>query len=138
MEKAFLMPFFVMVLLTLVVWLRLYQTRLVEMKRRRINPQAVASSAQMATLEDTRAADNFRNLFELPVLFYAVMLLIIVGQFGDIVLLSLAWAFVALRCLHSYIHCTYNRVKDRFTVYLFSALALWAMWGVLACRLLLG
>lgn len=121
-----------MVLLNLLVWLRLYQTRIGEMKRRRIHPQAVASSSQMAALEDTRAADNLRNLFELPVLFYAAMLLIIFSQTESLVLLVLAWAFVALRYLHSYIHCTYNRVKDRFTVYLFSGAALWAMWAVMA------
>jgi hypothetical protein len=132
MDKAFLLPLFAMVLLNLLVWLRLYQTRLGEMKRRRIHPQSVASNAQMATLEDTRAADNFRNLFELPVLFYAAMLLIIVSRSESVVLLSLAWAFVALRYLHSYIHCTYNRVKDRFSAYLFSGLALWALWGMLA------
>ena len=132
MDKAFLLPLFAMVFLQLLVWLRLYQTRLDEMKRRRIHPQSVASSAQMATLEDTRAADNFRNLFELPVLFYAAMLLIIVSRSESVVLLALAWAFVALRYLHSYIHCTYNRVKDRFSAYLFSSLALWALWGMLA------
>lgn len=121
-----------MVLLNLLVWLRLYQTRIGEMKRRRIHPQAVASSSQMAALEDTRAADNLRNLFELPVLFYAAMLLIIFSQTESLVLLVLAWVFVALRYLHSYIHCTYNRVKDRFTVYLFSGVALWAMWAVMA------
>ena len=132
MEKAFLLPLFSMVLLNLLVWLRLYQTRLGEMKRRRIHPQSVASSAQMAALEDTRAADNFRNLFELPVLFYAAVLLIIVSRSDSLVLLALAWAFVALRYLHSYIHCTYNRVKDRFSAYLFSGLALWALWGMLA------
>ncbi|HWR96136.1 MAG TPA: MAPEG family protein [Arenimonas sp.] len=132
MDRAFVLPVFAMVLLNLLVWLRLYQTRIGEMKRRRIHPQAVASSSQMAALEDTRAADNFRNLFELPVLFYAAMLLIIFSQTESLVLLVLAWAFVALRYLHSYIHCTYNRVKDRFTVYLFSGAALWAMWAVMA------
>jgi hypothetical protein len=132
MDKAFLLPLFAMVLLNLLVWLRLYQTRLGEMKRRRIHPQSVASNAQMATLEDTRAADNFRNLFELPVLFYAAMLLIIVSRSESVVLLALAWAFVVLRYLHSYIHCTYNRVKDRFSAYLFGGLALWALWGTLA------
>ena len=41
-------PLAAMVLLTLLVWLRLYQTRIGEMKRRRIHPQSVATSAQMA------------------------------------------------------------------------------------------
>ena len=125
-------PLAAMVLLTLLVWLRLYQTRIGEMKRRRIHPQSVATSAQMAAgVEDSRAADNFRNLFELPVLFYAGVLLAIQTDAGGHWLLGLAWAFVALRYLHSFIHCTYNRVMDRFKAYLLGGLALWAFWGVL-------
>ena len=132
MINAFVWPLFAMVLLTLLVWLRLYQTRLTEMKLKRIHPQRVASSAQMAALvEDTRAADNFRNLFELPVLFYAAMLLAIQTDSQSLALLVLAWAFVALRYVHSYIQCSYNRVKDRFSAYLFGGLALWSIWGVL-------
>ena len=131
MRSAFWLPLAAMVLLNFLVWLRLYQTRLGELKRRRIHPQAVASAAQMAALEDTRAADNFRNLFELPVLFYAAMLLILLVPLQGTALLVLAWAFVALRYLHSFIHCTYNRVKDRFTAYLLSSIALWALWAVL-------
>jgi hypothetical protein len=132
MNSPLLWPLFAMVSLTFLVWLRLYQTRLAEMKRRKIHPQAVATSSQMATLEDTRAADNFRNLFELPVLFYVAMLLIMTSQIQSTALLVLAWAFVLLRVLHSFIHCTYNRVKDRFSAYLFSSLALWSIWAVLA------
>ena len=102
------------------------------MKRRRIHPQSVATSAQMAAgVEDSRAADNFRNLFELPVLFYAGVLLAIQSGAGGAWLLGLAWAFVALRYLHSFIHCSYNRVMDRFKAYLLGGLALWAFWGVL-------
>ena len=63
---------------------------------------------------------------------FVAMLLIIVSRSESVVLLALAWAFVALRYLHSYIHCTYNRVKHRFSAYLFSGLALWALWGMLA------
>ncbi len=132
MQSPLVWPLAAMVLLTFLVWLRLYQTRIGEMKRRRIHPQSVATSAQMAAgVEDSRAADNFRNLFELPVLFYAGALLAIQSGTGGGWLLGLAWAFVALRYLHSLIHCTYNRVMDRFKAYLLGGLALWAFWAVL-------
>jgi hypothetical protein len=126
-----------MALLSFFVWLRLFQTRIGEMKRRQIHPQAAKLSAQTAQFEDTRAADNFRNLFELPVLFYAAVLLAIVTNIDSVAILTLAWSFVVLRFLHSYIHCTYNRVNHRFTAYLFGGLALWALWVILAYRLLL-
>ena len=137
MHNQLIWPLFAMALLSSLVWLRLFQTRIDEMKRRQIHPQLAALSAQTGQFEDTRAADNFRNLFELPVLFYVAILLAIHTNLGSEILLVLAWAFVALRFLHSYIHCTYNRVKDRFTAYLFGGIALWALWVILAYQLLL-
>jgi len=129
-------PMLAMVAITVLVWIRLYQTRLREMRARHIPPQALASRAQGAALHDTRAADNFSNLFELPVLFYvAVLVAQATGQTGSVVLL-LAWGFVALRALHSLIHCSYNRVIHRFTAFMLSALVLWALWAVLAWGLL--
>jgi hypothetical protein len=103
------------------------------MKRERIHPQTVATSAQMAArLQDTRAADNFRNLFDLPVLFYlALVVAVLAGQVTSLVL-GLAWAYVACRVLHSWIHCTYNRVKHRFYAFAASTLVLCALWVVLA------
>src|SRR3546814_8133004 len=63
-----------MVVLTIIVWVRMYTMRVAQMKRERIHPQDVATSAQSAAkLTDSRAADNFRNLFELPVLFYLAL-----------------------------------------------------------------
>jgi hypothetical protein len=130
-------PAIALVALTLVVWLRMYFMRIGQMKRERIHPQAVATSAQAAArLTDSRAADNFRNLFELPVLFYAAVLLAAqTGQVGTTTL-ALAWAFAVLRIAHSAIQCTYNKVLHRFWVYFSGGVVLWLLWGVLACGLL--
>ncbi len=132
-----LLPAFAMVALTFAVWIRMYFSRIGEMRRERIHPQSVATSAQMAgRLKDTRAADNFRNLFELPVLFYlALVVAALTGQAGTAVL-ALAWSFVALRVLHSAIHCSYNKVMHRFQAYVAGGIVLWALWAVLAVSLL--
>jgi hypothetical protein len=39
-----------------------------------------------------------------------------------------AWAFVALRVAHSFIHCTYNKVMHRLAVFLASFGLLVALW----------
>ncbi len=127
-----LLPLLAMVGVTLAVWLRLYQLRLDEMKRRRIAPQSLAGSANKGLLLDTRASDNFSNLFEVPVLFYALVLATAVAGVGDALLLGLAWAFVALRAAHSVIQCTYNRVMHRFTAYALATVALFVYTGRLA------
>ena len=125
MNHAIFQPAVALVALTFVVWLRMYFSRIGEMKRERVHPQAVATSAQMAArLHDTRAADNFRNLFELPVLFYlALVVAARTAQTGTAVLV-LAWLFVALRIVHSAIHCGYNKVMHRFQAYLAGGIAL--------------
>jgi hypothetical protein len=128
-----------MAALTFVVWWRMYFLRIGEMTRERIHPQSVATSVQMATrLQDTRAADNFRNLFELPVLFYLALVVAALSGQVNVATLGLAWAFVALRVVHSAIQCTYNRVWHRFYAYLAGGLVLWTLWGVLAFGLLRG
>lgn len=126
-------PAVAMVVLTFVVWIRMYRSRVGEMKRERIHPQAVALSAQMAErLKDTRAADNFRNLFELPVLFYLALVVAVQTTQVGALTLALAWAFVVLRVVHSAIHCSYNKVIHRFYVYFAGGVVLWALWAVLA------
>ena len=138
-HRQIFLPALAMVALTFVVWWRMYFMRIGQMKRERIHPQSVAMSAEMAArVKDTRAADNFRNLFELPVLFYmALVVAALTGQV-NIATVGLAWLFVALRILHSAIQCTYNTVMHRFSVYLAGGLALWALWGVLAIGLVHG
>ena len=129
-------PLATMVALTLVVWVRLYFERIGEMQERRIHPQKVATSAAAASvLTRTRAADHFRNLFEVPVLFYAGACVALATSLHSDVLVALAWAFVALRILHAAIHLTYNRVMHRFGVYVASCVPAFAFWAVLAWRL---
>ncbi len=132
-DTAMLAPAFAMAGLTFAVWIRLYIVRVGEMRRRRIHPQAIALSAQVTQrLEDTRASDNFRNLFELPVLFYLALVVSILAGLATPTALAFAWTFVGLRIIHSAIQCTYNRVMHRFCAFAASALTLLALWLYLA------
>ena len=137
--RLIFLPALAMAALTLVVCWRMYVMRIGEMKRERIHPQSVAMSADMAArVKDTRASDNFRNLFELPVLFYmALAIAALTGQVNAATI-GLAWTFVALRIVHSTIHCTYNKVTHRFSAYVAGGLALWVLWSVIAVGLLRG
>lgn len=107
-----------MVLLSFVVGLRLLFVRSVEMRAKRVHPQAAATSLQMAArLENVQAADNFRNLFETPVLFYALVAVALATSHVPGWLAVCAWLYVASRVAHSAIHCTYNKVMHRFAVF---------------------
>lgn len=134
--RAILWPVLAQVALTAAVWVALYVARLGEMRRRRIDPQQVATSRVAAgVLENVAAADNFRNLFEVPVLFYALVPLLVLAHAVTGAELALAWAFVALRALHSAIHIGYNRVVHRFAAYAASTLCVFAMWLLLGAAL---
>lgn len=127
---AILWPAVAMAGLTFLVWIRLYHLRLGEMARKRIDAQALAGSADAARLlSDTRASDNFRNLFEVPVLFYTGVL--VAAQLGidDRAQLALAWGFVGLRAVHSLVQCTVNHVMTRFVAYALATLVLMAFWA---------
>jgi len=137
MNSAIILPVIALVLLTAVVWIRLYVERIRELRQRRIDPQALATSASAGqTMQRVQASDNFKNLFEVPVLFYALCAVLVSAQHVSAFFVIGAWVYVALRYVHSFIHLTYNRVMHRFTVYVLSTVILFALWGVLAVQVL--
>ena len=118
-----------LVILTVVVGARMLQARVQEMRRKRIHPQAAANSVQMAArLENVQAADNFRNLFEVPVLFYALVAIALATHHAPAWLSVGAWLYVLLRVVHSLIHCTYNKVMHRLSVFLVGFALLVGLW----------
>jgi hypothetical protein len=127
---------FALVMLTFLVGVRLLYVRSREMKAKRVHPQAAATSVQMAAkLQDVQAADNFRNLFETPVLFYALIAVAIGSGHMPGWLVVGAWCYVALRAVHSYIHCTYNKVMQRFAVFVSGFLLLVGLWAAFVATL---
>jgi hypothetical protein len=130
------LPCAAMVGLTAAVWVKLYADRLGEMRAKRIDPQALASARATAQLERPQAAENFRNLFEVPVLFYVLCAALVLTGGSTPGLVTAAWAYVALRAVHSLIHVTYNRVTHRFLVYVASTLLLFGMWAAFVARIL--
>jgi hypothetical protein len=128
--KPILLPLLAQVLLTFLVWIYLYAARLREMRQKTIDPQQLAhrSGAQALLKASAGPADNFSNLLEMPLLFFIAVLLSLILLIQDDLLVTLAWGFVALRSIHSLVHCTYNRVLHRFTVYIASSLLLALMW----------
>jgi len=136
--KPMLLPMLAMVLLTFMVWFYLYICRIGEMKRRNIHPQALKHRNNMPELlpESAASANNFMNLFEMPVLFYLAVTLSLILLVQDQVLVILAWVYVLLRYVHSLIHCTYNKVMHRFQVYFISCIVLLLIWLRLAAYIL--
>jgi hypothetical protein len=138
LDHAVLLPAVAMVLLTGIVWLRMYSDRLSEIRERKIHPQKLATARQAGELlQNVQSAEHFRNLFEVPVLFYTLCGFLAITKLTTLVLLACAWGYVALRAYHSYIHLTHNKVIRRFQAYVASTVVLYVMWGIFAVRLLI-
>ena len=124
------LPLLAMLLLTLVVWVVMFIHRVGYANANGIDAQKMKTPSDVARLlpdEVSGSGNNFKNLFEIPVLFYVMCLYLTV--FGQVtsMMVTCAWVFVALRAVHSFIHCSYNNVMHRFIAYLASSLALWVM-----------
>jgi hypothetical protein len=125
---AILQPVFVMALLTLVMLIWMYATRIPAMSRAGIDTRS-ASKASMQSLPDevVRVADNYNHLFEQPTLFYAVAISIAVLGHVDGLHVACAWAFAGLRVAHSLVQATVNVIAVRFAIFSLSWLALAVM-----------
>ena len=128
--KPLLLPLLAQVLLTFIVMYIMGRKRVNEIKRMKIHPQRtdVRTHAREVFKESEAAADNYHNQLESPILFYVVILLTLMLMVQDYVIVVLAWTFVGLRYIHSFIHITYNQVLHRFSVFVFSSLVLFALW----------
>ncbi len=137
--KPLLLPLLAQVLLTFLVWFYLFARRIPEIVGKHIDVRKLKDRAEgHALLPDSAAAsNNLKNLFEMPVLFYAAILLALLLLIQDGMMVLLAWGFVAGRWAHSLIHCSYNDVNHRFAAYAVSCLFLLLLWIRLATYILM-
>lgn len=127
-QSAIFGPFFATLCLTFVVWLYMYVRRIGFITANEISPVDLAVPGALAAASPPQVSnpsDNFQNLFEIPVLFYALTLYLFVTGQVDAIHVGAAWVFVLFRVLHSAVHCTINVVMLRFWLYLISTLAVW-------------
>lgn len=128
-QQAIFGPFFATIFLTLVVWVYMYVRRIRFIRSNNFSAKELtpAAFAQLSPPEVANPSDNLKNLFEIPVLFYALVLYLFVTNQVDAVYVTAAWVFVVFRVLHSAVHCTFNLIILRFYLYLVATLAVWFM-----------
>jgi len=128
-QSAIVVPFVGTLLLTIVVWIYMYARRIPFIVRGKFTPEQFTPTefARLSPPAVANPSDNLKNLFELPTIFYAVVLYLYATQHVDASYVEAAWVFFVFRVLHSAVHCTFNLVPLRFCLYAISALALWFM-----------
>jgi len=139
MEFALIYPMFAMVFLTFVVLIALFRTRTQSVRARKISAQYFQTyRGETEPDSSIKLSRHFANIFEAPSLFYvACVSALAVGQ-NAIAFQLLAWAYVALRAMHAYIHIGSNKLRQRITVYFTSWAVLLLMWMYLAVGIAFG
>lgn len=134
-DFAILWPSVALTALTFMVWVMIFVRRVPYLQGKDIATMAVRDGRPAAPARVSAPNDNLLNLFELPVLFHVLCVALAVTGLASPAMLIAAWAFVALRAVHSLIHCSYNKVMHRFVAYALSSLVLFGMWVAFAIGL---
>ena len=139
-KEIIVLPVILLAFLTVVVWVRMFIVRMSAMKSVRIHPEEMKSQKAKELLpeEANIPAENFINLFEVPVLFYVLTTFLYISDSVSLFYMITAFTYVALRYVHSFIALTYNKVMHRFLAYFLSCLVLWIMWGKFAYHAVVG
>ena len=130
-QHGLIAPILALVLWTLVIWIWMYATRIPAMQKARIDPQEAARTRTLNLPPEVMwVSDNYNHLMEQPTIFYAAAIAAQIAGQADPINIGLAWAYVALRIVHSLVQCTVNVVMVRFSVFTLSTVVL----AVLALR----
>ena len=129
-----LKPLAVLAMWTMVMWIWMYAVRIPAINKL---PKPTTPGADQgwtgAMLEGLLPrevqwkAHNYNHLHEAPTVFYAVALALAITGHGDGLNATIAWAYVALRIIHSVFQATVNKVAPRFILFALSSLCLIAL-----------
>ena len=115
-QSALFTPVFVLIIWTFVIFLMMAFGRVRFMN----NPQDAAHSKDYKDQLPAwvnRTSDNYNHLFEQPVAFYAVTLSIALINDFDNLIVQLAWAYVLIRIIHSFVQIIVNIILLRFLLF---------------------
>lgn len=131
-----LLPVFVLVLLTLLLLLWTARVRTACVTSGEVKMRDIALGQQNWPARPTQIANSYNSQFQLPLLFYVVVLWAWITKTTDVAFVALEWLFVLLRIGHAYVHTTSNFVPTRFKVFAAGMLVLLIMWVWFAVKIL--
>ncbi|MGP9812172.1 MAPEG family protein [Rhodopseudomonas sp. NSM] len=132
-----LLPVFVLIGLTFALLLGTFWERRRALVSRETKIRDIALGQPNWPERATKVGNCFRNQFELPLLFYALIAIGLPLRRIDLVLVLLSWVFVVTRFAHAGIFVSSNDLGQRSTAWFAGALVLLAMWVYFALRMLL-
>ncbi len=135
----FLYPVLALVVWTLVMWIWMYATRIPAMQKAGLNPDNARHPGTYGSefAPNVRAAaDNYNHLHEQPTIFYALMFFAALTGGGDHLATYIAWTYVGLRVVHSFVQVLSPKVMQRFAVFALASITLFVLAGKEVIRIL--
>src|SRR5579871_2635686 len=126
---SLLTPMLVLICWSLAMLVWVYVARIPAIQKAGIDPANAQepSSLDALPLKVRQIGYNYNHLMEQPTLFYALVAYSYLAGQQNAVNLVLAWAYVALRVVHSLVQATVNVVLVRFAVFAAGSLVLAAL-----------
>jgi hypothetical protein len=128
-----LAPAAVLVLWSLVVLLWMSATRFPAFAKAGLKMGEAEPGARYVDVEPTMPArvnwksHNYTHLMEQPTIFYAAVAILALAGEGSGINASFAWAYVAIRVVHSIWQSTINIVPVRIALFTLCTLCLWVL-----------
>ncbi len=131
-SNPILQPVVALAVWTMAMWVWMYATRIPALTAAKIDPDDLVrdpakSLDAVLPVQVQWKAHNYNHLHEAPTVFYAVALVLALTGNGGGHGTQVAWAYVALRVIHSLVQATVNKVQLRFMIFALSSLCLMAL-----------
>lgn len=133
MSESLLAPGAALVLWTLLMAVWLAVSRFSALSKAGVDLKTAPPGGRGSDLEGVLPAQanwkshNYTHLLEQPTIFYATIIFLHLSGGDTDLTRGLAWAYVAIRIVHSIWQATVNRIPVRFTLFLLSTLCLLAL-----------
>jgi hypothetical protein len=134
---AILAPLFVQVALTFALMFWMGGVRYASVNRGETKVRDIVLGQPNWPPRVTQLGNAYHNQYQMPVLFYVLVILALALRKADLLFVIMSWIFVVLRIVHAGIHVTTNRLIHRFSAFVASSIVLLVMWIIFALRVLL-
>jgi hypothetical protein len=135
LTQSLLAPVFLHILLTAWIGVSLGRARFKSARAKEVRREDIALNNKAWPDHVLKFSNNFDSQFQVPLLWYAGVGLLLITGLADQVAVALSWLFVASRLAHTFIHTGANVVINRFRAFLFGFIAVLALWLWFAIRL---
>jgi hypothetical protein len=136
--QSVLLPVFAQVALTFFLMLWMARSRFAAMGAGQVTVKELKRDWASWPEKPTQIAAAYHNQFELPVLFYIVVLAALITTQADYIFVILSWFFVVARVIHAYVHTGRNDIRRRFQAFLLGAILLIILWVYFFLKLSIG